>query len=123
MRMRRITLVSLLAASMLAFSAGTAMGDTAISQPAPTFRLNPATLEPGAVMLPSFITFMGVDVDQALHVGFVGDALRVSVLDNGLSVDQVLVPASDGGYQVINRFNVGSGLAGVEQIDPGFTAS
>ena len=101
--------LALVAGTSLAFlgaSAGTAMaqGDIAIQQNAPTFRLNPKTLEPGC--------FRNGDGPLALaHVDVTQNSreAHVRVLSGShYSVDQVLIPGRGAGYAVYNQFDTGS---------------
>ena len=113
-------------------------GDRAISSPAPVFRLDKATLEPGAFALSQ----VGMWIQSDTGVGLDASSFDVSVLPSGelrlannshhtmfsMDIDQVLVPAEHGGYLIYNTFDVGNnesaasiapGEVGSEMFAPG----
>jgi hypothetical protein len=108
MRFRLVLFVSALAAVTGAGTAQAAPGDRAISDPTPgEFRLDPHSLEPGCFsprFVPSNIDLSSFDLDVVAN-----EELRVANYSGlqyfSYNIDQILVPAHGGGYQVYNSFN------------------
>ena len=98
-------------------------GDRGISDALPgSFRLNDNTLEPGC-FVPG--RFAPADVDSHLVIGVAGlsEEAHVTVTDGAsFSVDQVLVPSPEDGYNVVNTFDTGT-INSDPDIDPGQTAT
>jgi hypothetical protein len=118
-----VTATASLAAFGLAASASAASadaGDPAIlSAPGAAFRLAPGTMEPGC----SLATQEGSSVAAHVDVTQSVSEAHVSVdRDANFSVDQILVPGTNSGYAVYNRFDTGSN-SGDADIDPGQTAT
>jgi hypothetical protein len=119
MRFRLALFSSALAATLAvgttaAFADG-GPGDKAVAEDAPTFRLNPYTLEPGC--------YLAKDLADA-HVDF-GDTVKSAHIKvrprANFSVDQALVPGKDSGYVVYNTFDTGTSSTDAD-IDPDQTA-
>ena len=115
MRFRLALFSSALAATLAvgtsaAFADG-GFGDKAVAEDAPTFRLNPYTLEPGC--------YLAKDLADA-HVDF-GDTVKSAHIKvrprADFSVDQALVPGKDSGYVVYNTFDTGTSSTDAD-IDP-----
>jgi hypothetical protein len=114
-----LAVFSLSAAS--AFASG--LGDVAVKQDAPKFRLNPYTLEPGCFLVGSHSRHNGVDVDGQIDVTQLVEEGQITVKPGtSFSIDQVLVPGEHSGYRVVNVFDTGT-VDNDADIDPGQTAT
>jgi hypothetical protein len=125
----RLALVAAASVAALGMSAGTAsaqflnLGDAAVSNDSPVFRLNPNTLEPGCFQPGMGKLHHGVDVDSHIDVTQTTKEAHVTVRSGAnFSVDQVLVPGVGSGYAVYNDFDTGSNPADVD-VDPTQTAT
>jgi hypothetical protein len=96
-------------------------GDRAINRQSP-FRLEDRTLEPGC-FVPG--RFSNADVDSHLTIGLnpLSEEMHITVSDGAsYSIDQVLVPSTTDGYNVVNTFDTGT-VNNDPDIDPGQTAT
>ena len=121
-RSLRSALVASAAIAALGASATTASaalsGDPGIN--APSFRLNPNTLEPGC-FIGSSLASSHIDLTYLGDEGQFAKELHVTVRDDApFSVDQVLVPSAIDGYSVYNAFDTGT-VDDDADIDPNQT--
>jgi hypothetical protein len=106
-----------------AIASASVFGDVAVKQDAPTFRLNPYTLEPGCFQVGSGRSHNGVDVDSAIDVTQTTKEAQITVKDGtNFSIDQALVPGKHSGYVIYNKFDTGT-INNDDDIDPGQTAT
>jgi hypothetical protein len=120
----RLALVASASVVALGMGAGSAsaqylnIGDAAVSNDSPVFRLNPYTLEPGCFRPGMGRLHHGVDVDAHIDVTQTIKEAHISVRSGAnFSVDQVLVPGERSGYAVYNTFDTGSNSADAD-VDP-----
>lgn len=111
-------------AAIAAFGASAAAASAALSGDAgidaPSFRLNPYTLEPGCFN-GSRLADSHIDLTYLGDEGQFAKELHISVRDDApFSVDQVLVPSKLDGYNVYNTFDTGS-IDDDADIDPNQT--
>jgi hypothetical protein len=99
------------------------LGDVAVKQNAPEFRLNPYTLEPGCFQVGSGYKYRDVEVDSHIDVQENTKQAHITVdPDANFSIDQALIPGRDSGYNVYNTFDTGS-VDNDADIDPDQTAT
>jgi hypothetical protein len=108
-----------------ALASASSLGDVAVKNDAPKFRLNPYTLEPGCFLVGSHSKHNGVDVDGRVDVTQLVEEGQITVKPGTqFSVDQALIPGEHSGYRVVNNFDTGApGSASDEDIDPNQTAT
>jgi hypothetical protein len=117
MRFRLALFVSATAATLAvgtaAASADNSYGDKAVADDAPTFRLNPYTLEPGC--------YRGW-TDAHVDFGDTKKSAHISVDPRAnYSVDQALIPGKNSGYVVYSTFDTGTSSSDPD-VDPDQTA-
>jgi hypothetical protein len=106
-----------------ALASASSLGDVAVKNDSPTFRLNPYTLEPGCFLVGSHSRHNGVDVDSAIDVTEVSKQAQITVKPGtNFSIDQALVPGRHSGYVVYSTFDTGT-VDNDADIDPGQTAT
>jgi hypothetical protein len=126
----RFRLVLFLSALVAAFSmsaaaalADASLGDKAVANDSPKFRLNLNTLEPGCFALGSPLVYRSVDADTHIDVTQLVKEAHITVApDANFSIDQVLIPGKNSGYAVYNTFDTGT-INNDADIDPDQTAT
>ena len=125
----RFALAATASLAVLSMGAATAqadylhLGDAAVSNDAPAFRLNKWTLEPGCFSPGMHRLHHGIDVDAHIDVTERSKQAHVKVTSGAnFSVDQVLVPGKRAGYKVYNTFDTGS-INNDADVDPDQTAT